>query len=125
MVEEETREQIEAIINNNEGPVKEEPINEEIKEEEIQLKSKAKSRAKPKIKITKESVEPVESMIEEPIADKKSRAKPKIKITKESVVEEPIIEEPIFEEQPKKIKKLKQIAKCPDCNMDMTVHRLK
>ena len=33
MSEEETREQIEDIINNNEEPVKEEPINEEIEEE--------------------------------------------------------------------------------------------
>ena len=32
MSEEETREQIEEINNNAEGPVKEEPINEEIKE---------------------------------------------------------------------------------------------
>ena len=116
MIEEETREQIEDIINHNEEPVKE-PINEENKP-----KSEAKSRAKPTIKITKESIEPVE----EPIVDKKPRAKPNIKITKESV--EPIIEEePIVEEEPAPVKiyKLKQIVKCPDCNMDMTVHTLK
>ena len=36
------------------------------------------------------------------------------------------IEEPVVvEEPPKKIDKLKEIAKCPDCNMDMTVHTLK
>ena len=54
----------------------------------------------------------------------KSRAKPKIKITKEPV--EPIEEEPTAEEEPAPVKvdKLKQIVKCPDCNMDMTVHIL-
>ena len=36
-----------------------------------------------------------------------------------------MIEEPVVEEQPKKLYKLKQIAKCPDCNMDMTAHTLK
>ena len=92
MVEEETREQIEDIINNNGEPVKEEPINEETQEEEI----------KPK-----------------------SIAKPKIKITKEPIIEEPIIEEPIVEEeQPKKIDKLKQVVKCPDCGLSMTQHTL-
>ena len=101
MVEEETREQIEEIVNNNEEPVKEEPINvetpiEEVKEE-IKPKSKAKSKAKAKqIKITKEPVEPVQK-----------------------------IEEPVVEEKPKKIDKLKEIVKCPDCKMDMTVHTLK
>ena len=57
---------------------------------------------------------------------------------KEPVVEpvvEPIVEEPIVveekpepivvEEPPKQIHKLKEIVKCPDCNMDMTVHTLK
>ena len=44
MVEEETREQIEDIINNNEEPVKEEPINEEIKEEIPKAKAKSKVR---------------------------------------------------------------------------------
>ena len=36
-------------------------------------------------------------------------------------------EEPIVEEQPTPVKvdKLKQIVKCPDCNMDMTQHTLK
>ena len=107
--EEETREQIEDIINNEE-PVKEavieevkEEVKEEIKEEEIKPKAKPKSKA---------------------------RAKPKIKIVKEAVVEpvEPIvIEEPVVEEKlaPVKVDKLKQIVKCPDCKMDMTQHTLK
>ena len=67
MVEEESREQIAEIINNEE-PVKEEPINEEIKEKEIpkpKAKPKVKSRAKPKIKITKEPVEEAIHKIEE------------------------------------------------------------
>ena len=102
MVEEESREQIAEIINNEE-PVKEEPINEEIKEKEI-----PKPKAKPKVK---------------------SRAKPKIKITKEPVEEaiQTSEEQPIIEEQPAPVKvdKLKQIVKCPDCNMDMTQHTLK
>jgi hypothetical protein len=110
MVEEETREQIEEIINNNAvepiacvsgapQEVKQEEVKEEVKEE---IKPKAKpraSRAKPKVKITKEPVEPV--------------------------VEEPVVEETKIEEKPKKIDKLKEIVKCPDCNMDMTVHTLK
>ena len=40
---------------------------------------------------------------------------------------EPIEEEPTIEEQPAaavKVDKLKQIVKCPDCNMDITVHTL-
>ena len=96
MSEEETREEIVEIIDNNEEPVK-----EEIEEEEIpKPKAKAKSsRAKPKIKITKEPVEPVEPVIEEAIVE---------------VVE-----------KPKKVDKLKEIVKCPDCHMDMTVHTLK
>ena len=102
MSEEETREEIEEIVNNEE-PVKEEPIKEEVKEEvkeEIKpkAKSKSKAKAKPKVKIVKEPVEAVQK-IEEPV----------------EVVEEP----------PKKIDKLKEIVKCPDCNMDMTVHTLK
>ena len=53
MVEEESREQIEELINNEE-PVKEVVIIEEIKPK---AKPKTKSRAKPKINITKEPVE--------------------------------------------------------------------
>ena len=104
MVEEETREQIEEIINNNEEPVKEptnEEIKEEVKEEEIKPKAKpkSKSRAKPKIKQL-ESVEPVEPIVveEKPV---------------EQVIE--VIEKP-------KIYILKEIVKCPDCSQDMTVH---
>ena len=91
--EEETREKIEEITNNEE-PVKEaviEPIIEE--EEEVKPKPKPKARAKAKIKIVKEPVV------------------------------EPVVE--VVEEKPKKIDKLKEIVKCPDCNMDMTVHTLK
>ena len=84
--EEKTREQIIDIVNN------EEPIIEEVKP-----KSKPKSRAKPKVKITKEPVEPI-------------------------VVEEAIVE---VVEPPKKVDKLKEIVECPDCKMKMTVHTLK
>ena len=60
--EEKTREQIEEIVNNVDEPVKEEPVNEEpVKEEpvkeEVKPKAKRASRAKPKVKIVKESVE--------------------------------------------------------------------
>ena len=79
------------------SPVKDEEIIEEEEEGKPKAKPKAKSRAKPKIKITKEPVEPI-------------------------IEEEPIVEE---EPAPVKVDKLKQIVKCPDCNMDMTVHTLK
>ena len=72
MVEEESREQIEEIINNSEEPVKEAVIETIIEEEEIKPKAKAKT---------------------------KSRAKPKIKITKESVTKEPVVEEPVVEDK--------------------------
>ena len=106
MSEEETREQIEEITDNAEEPVKEEEhvkeaVIETIIEEEVKPKPKSRaSRAKPKIKIIKESGEPVV---------------------------EPIVEtvEPEIEEKPKQIYKLKEIVKCPDCNMDMTAHTLK
>ena len=73
MSEEETRDDIIDIINNEET-VKEEPINVEKPIEEVkqEIKPKAKpraSRAKPKIKIVKESVEPVVGepiVVEEP-----------------------------------------------------------
>ena len=93
--EEKTREQIEEIVNNNNEEIVKEEIKEEIKEE---VKPKAKS---------------------------KPRAKAKIKIVKEPVVEEPVVE--VVEEvaeQPKKVDKLKQIVKCPDCSLDMTQHTL-
>ena len=91
-MEEETREQIEEIVNTEET-VKEaviEPIIEE--EEEVKPKPKPKARAKPKVKIVKE---PVVEVVE------------------------------VVEEKPKKIDKLKEIVKCPDCDMNMTVHTLK
>ena len=73
MSQEESREQIEEIINNEE-PVKE-AVTETIIEEEDKPKAKAKSksRAKPKIKTVKGSVEPVEPIVEivEPIVEEK------------------------------------------------------
>ena len=95
MAEEESRDDIIDIVNNEE-PVKEaviEPIIEEEEEEEVKPKPKPRARVKAKIKIVKEPV----------------------------VI--PIVE--VVEEKPKKIDKLKEIVKCPDCNMDMTVHTLK
>ena len=97
MSEEETREEIEDISNNEES-VKEEPKEEEIPKPKAKAKS---SRAKPKIKITKEPVEPVEPVIEE---------------APQAIVE--VVEKP-------KVDKSKEIVKCPDCHMDMTVHTLK
>ena len=94
MVEEESRDDIIDIVNNEE-PVKEAVIEPIIEEEEEEVKPKPKPKA---------------------------RAKAKIKIVKEPVVE-PVVE--VVEEKPKKIDKLKEIVKCPDCNMDMTVHTLK
>ena len=66
MSEEESREQIGEIINNEE-PVKEAVIEPIIEEEEVKPKPKPKAsrvRAKPTIKITKE---PVEVVVEEPV----------------------------------------------------------
>ena len=105
MTEEVSREEIEQIVNNNvetpvEEPIKEEPV-EEIKEAVVkEIKPKAKRASRAKVKIVKESVEPVEPVIEKPV-------------------------EPVIEEQPKKVDKLKQIVKCPDCGLDMTAHTLK
>ena len=98
-MEEETRDEIIDIINHEEEIVKEEIVKEEIvKQEEIKPKAKPRpSRAKPKVKISKEPVEPI-------------------------VVEEAIVE---VVEPPKKLDKLKEIVECPDCNMKMTVHTLK
>jgi len=94
-MEEETRDEIIDIINNEEEIVKEEIKEEPVKEEVIKPKAKPRaSRAKPKVKIVKESVEP---------------------IVKESVIEKP---EP-------KPDKLKSIVQCPDCLLSMTVHTLK
>ena len=107
MSEDESREQFEEIMNNNEEPAKkEEPVKEAvcgtIIEEEDKPKPKAKQakpKAKPNNKITKQPVEePVEPIVE-------------------TVEEKP--------EPPKNIYKLKEIVKCPGCNMDMTVPTLK
>ena len=98
--EEKTREQIIDIVNNEE-PVNDEPVKEEVNEEVKEVKPKAKRASRAKVKIVKESVEPVVEVVEE----------------------KPV--EPVIEEKPKKIDKLKEIVKCPDCNMDMTVHTLK
>ena len=124
MSEEETREQIEEIITNNAvEPIKEEVKQEEVKEEvKEEIKPKAKpraSRAKPKVKITKEPVEPVQKIEEftgvsrDPL-DGRGKAP-----------SSPVVEEPIIEEKPVKVDKLKQIVKCPDCNLEMTQHTLK
>ena len=97
--EEKTREQIIDIVNNEEPvneDVKEEIVKEEVKEivkEEVKEKPKRASRAK--VKIVKESVEPVVEVVE--------------------VIEKP---EP-------KVDKLKSIVQCPDCLLSMTVHTLK
>jgi len=104
MSEEESREEIEQIVNNNEEEVKEEIVKEEIvkeevKEEVVKPKAKAKTRAKPKVKIVKEPVEVLE------------------------IIEEQ--EEQVTVEKPVKIDKLKQIVKCPDCGLEMTQHTLK
>jgi len=100
MSEEESREEIEQIVNNNEE-IKEEIVKEEIVKEEV--KEEIKEEVKPKAKT-------------------RAKAKAKVKIVKESVVE---VVEPIVEEKPVKVDKLKQIVKCPDCGLEMTQHTLK
>ena len=100
--EEKTREQIIDIVNNEE-PVNDEPVKEEVNEEVKEVKPKAKRASRAKVKIVKESV------VAEPVVE---------------VVEEPVVEK-VIEEQPKKIDKLKETVACPDCKMKMTVHTLK
>ena len=87
MAEEESREEVEEIINNGET-IKEAVIETIIEEEEVKpkLKSKPKPRAKPTINITKELVE--------------------------AIVGDTIIEE---HPAPVKVDKLKKIVQCPDC----------
>ena len=99
--EEKTREQIIDIVNN------EEPVNEDVKEEIV----KEEVKEKPK---------------------RASRAKPKVKIVKQSVVAEPVVEvveekpvEPVIENPEPKVDKLKSIVQCPDCLLSMTQHTLK
>ena len=94
MSEEETREQIEELINNEEL-VKDGGII--VEEEEVKPKTKTESQilSQTKNKITKESVE--------------------------AIIEEPVVEEP---EQPNKIYESKKIVQCPDCGLSMTQHTL-
>ena len=76
MSEEETRDEIIVIINNEE-PVKEE-VNEEIKEE-AKPKAKSKPRAKPKVKIVKEPVVEVVEEKPEPVVEDKPKKIDKLK----------------------------------------------
>ena len=74
--EEQTRDEIEEIVN-DEPPVHE-PVQEAIREtilEEVKPVAKAKPKAKqPKIKITKEPVEPIkEEVIKEPEVEEKPK----------------------------------------------------
>jgi len=103
---EETRDEIEAIVNNDEivnEDVKEEIVKEEIVKEEVKEKPKRASRAKPKVKIVKQSV------VAEPVV--------------EVVEEKPV--EPVIENPEPKVDKLKSIVQCPDCLLSMTQHTLK
>ena len=115
MTEEETRDDIIDIVNNVDEPValQENPIEEvkeeikkEIKKEEAKPKAKPRaSRAKPKVKIVKESVEPVEPVVEEKPA-------------------EPVVE--VVEVKPEpKVDKLRTIVQCPDRMLFMTQQTLK
>ena len=76
MTEEETRDEIIDIINNEE-PVKEE-VKEEIKEE-AKPKAKSKPRAKPKVKIVKEPVVEVVEEKPEPVVEDKPKKIDKLK----------------------------------------------
>ena len=114
MSEEESREEIEQIVNNN----AEEPIASELRQQ-----SAAEAPQEPAEEVKEEAKEEIKPKSK---AKSKAKAKPKVKIVKEPVeAVQKIEEEPVVEEPPKKIDKLKQIVKCPDCNMDMTVHTLK
>ena len=95
--DDQTRDEIEEVVND-------EPVQEPVQEEDIKslkTKSKAKAKATPKIKITKEPVEPSREVIEE---------KP-----------EPVIKG----EKPKNNDELKEMVNCPDCSLSMTRHTLK
>jgi len=100
--EEKTREQIIDIVNNEE-PVNDEPVKEEVNEEVKEVKPKAKRASRAKVKIVKESV------VAEPVV--------------EVVEEKPV--EPVIEKPEPKVDKLKSIVQCPDCLLSMTVHTLK
>ena len=101
--EEKTREQIIDIVNNEE-PVNDEPVKEEVNEEVKEVKPKAKRASRAKVKIVKESV------VSEPV----------VEVVEEKPVE-PVIEKTV---EPK-VDKLKSIVQCPDCLLSMTVHTLK
>ena len=71
MSDDETREYIEEVLN-DEPPVQEAVIETILEEEEakpVNTKSKAKSKAKRKIKITKRPVEPAETVELEPVIE--------------------------------------------------------
>ena len=117
MPEEETREEIEEIVNHN----AEEPIASELRQQ-----SAAEASQEPAEEVKEEVKEERAVAAHRPKSKAKSKAKPKVKIAKQPVEAVQKIEEPaVVEEPPKKIDKLKEIVKCPDCNMDMTVHTLK
>ena len=90
------------IVNDDPPPVQEAVVETILEEEAKPVKPKPKTKAKPKIKITKEPAEPI-----------------KEQVTKEP---EPIID---VEEKIKNIDTTKQMANWPDCNLSMTQHTLK
>ena len=87
-------------------------IKEEVKEEP---KAKAKTRAKPKVKIVKEFA----GVSRDP-PDGRGNA-PSSPVEPVEQIEEK--EEPV--EKPVKVDKLKQLVRCPDCNIQLTAHTLK
>ena len=121
----ETRELIEEIVNEN-------PQEEPIENEDYRLTNVG------------QQVKPIADV--KPKAKSKAKAKPKakVKIIKETVIEtviEPVEPEPVIEEvrgadgtptergntpfvKPQ-VDKLKEIVKCPDCNVSMSQHTLK
>ena len=118
--EEQTRDEIEEIANDDE-PVQEAVI-ETITEEEIKppVKAKAKSKAKAKIKITKQPIEPIKE--EECSGVSRDPLDGRDKVPSSPIKEE---DEPVVEEPPEKIDKNKQTVQCPDCHLSMTQHTLK
>ena len=95
--DDQTRDETEEIVNDE--PVQETAIETIIEEEAkpVKAKSKAKAKAQPKIKITKEPVEPAEPVEPDPVV----------------VVEEKL-----------KNDKLKELVDCTDCGLSMTQHTL-
>ena len=92
--DERTRDEIEEIVND-------EPVQEAVQESVQEAVIEPKAKAKPKIKITKQAVEPVESV--EPVEP-------------DSLVAN--------EEPPKNICENRQMVNCPDCNILLTQHTL-